>query len=302
MGIMGRGTATITMLQADQKALKSITLDNLKRHAIGPIEIGGAEKATGFAPIADPFGMNWGGSPRIGEFTAFCFRMDSKKVPASVLTLHLQEALKKERKESASEMVSRKRKKELKELIKARLLSEAETAPAVYEIVVNQAGVVYLGANSNSVIAAVQDVFAACFRCNLTEMLTVEEQGKASDFLTQIVKEGFRAGDVALSAAGAITVANEDTKLTGTSKSDNDIQEIQAAIVNGMKVTQTGIQINAGDPEACTLTLASTFRISKMKLPAAEKQDDDNPDAAFLERMFLIEKFTGVLLDAFRAF
>ena len=298
MGIMGKGTATITVLQADPKALKNITLDSLKRNVIRPLK-GPDEKAVGFVPIADPFDTNWGGSPQIGEFTAFCLRIDAKKVPSQIIKQRLAEALKQE---SGMEKVSPKRKKELKEEIKARLLLKAEAVATAHEIVVSQAGIVYLGSNSNSVIAAVQDAFAACFRCSLTEILPAEDQGKASEFLTKIVREGHRMGDVAFSAAGTITVANEDTKLTGTSKNDNDIQEIQAAIANGMLVTQASIKIDAADSEVCTLTLASSFRISKMKLPAAETQDDNDPDGAFLERMFLIEKFTGILLKAFSAF
>jgi hypothetical protein len=66
--------------------------------------------------------FSWATSvPEKGYFLCFAFRMDTRKIPPVVLRLHLDQALKEEKKRTDANFVSRERKKELKEQVSLRL-------------------------------------------------------------------------------------------------------------------------------------------------------------------------------------
>ena len=164
-------------------------------------------------------------------------------------------------------------------------------------------------------------VFVRCFECELEELQeqickeypNLDLQDSIIQFLTSLVRNEVRTEGAELFSTGPITVANGDTVLTGTSKSDGEIQELAAAMENGMRVTQTGICIvvNIPDPATCTLTMPMNhfLRLSGMKLPKTETPATENSDGGasdgfetvFLERMLLLEKYTGIVLEAFKA-
>ena len=314
-----QGTFALTMFQADPTVLKNITFDDLKRCSIRPLQ-GPDEKAVGFAPLTDPyadFDTGWKSHPDIGEYTAFCLRIDTKRIPGAVMKKQFRDALEKEKaiiREQGKQFVSRERKKELKEQIKIRLLAKTEPVPAAYEVVMSRSGTVFLGSNSNTVIDIFQKCFADYFKCDLRELQSqiseehslLDLQDSIMQFLTSLVREGIETKDAGIYATGSITVANDNTVLTGVSKSDGDIQELLTAISDGMRVAQTGIRIDTRDTAICTLTITPALRFAGVKLPPTEKPQDDGDtdhgfDAIFLERMFLLEKYTGIILEAFRA-
>ena len=50
----------------------------------------------------------------------------------------------------------------------------------------------------------------------------------------------------------------------------------------------------------CSCTIDASFRLSAIKLPKTE-EDKQHFEASFLERMYLIEKYTGILQNTFEA-
>ncbi|WBF68567.1 hypothetical protein LN040_05550 [Desulfovibrio subterraneus] len=72
----------------------------------------------------------------------------------------------------------------------------------------------------------------------------------------------------------------------------SELREARLGLSTGKKVNRALIRIEH-DPEAWQLSLkAEDFALGGLKTPKVEKADseDDDPDAAFLEKMFLIEK------------
>ncbi len=79
----------------------------------------------------------------------------------------------------------------------------------------------------------------------------------------------------------------------------SELREARLGLSMGKKVNRALIRIEH-DPEAWQLSLkAEDFSLGSLKTPKVEKADseDDDPDAAFLEKMYLIEKCL-VYLDA----
>jgi DNA recombination-dependent growth factor C len=298
-----KGTTALTMFRVkDVESLKNVTRENLKKLAVPPLGAGD-EKAAGLVPLAAPFDASWAGSPEYGEYLAFALRADTKKIPAAVLRRHFEEASAKE-----TEKPSRGRKKELKEQIKLRLLTKAEAVPAVHEIVVNRSsGAAYVASTSNPVLQAVGEYMQA-LKCEMEEFgqsLEFDDHEAVGAFFSKIVMDGVRFDGAEISACGKITIADDDARIDGQSKTDSEIAEIREAIRAGKRVVGTGVKIETSGAETCTCSLGATFRISGMKLPATEKSRGEDPEAEFeaalLERMFLIEKITGILQGAFAA-
>lgn len=79
----------------------------------------------------------------------------------------------------------------------------------------------------------------------------------------------------------------------------SELREAKLGLAMGKKVTKATIRIEL-DPDTWQLTLsAQDFALSGVKTPKIEtkQEEGDDPDAAFLEKMYLIDKVMG-LLDA----
>jgi DNA recombination-dependent growth factor C len=302
-----KGSTAITMMYVENPAKLKISAQTLKAHSLPAFQ--GEEKVMGLVPIDDPFDTTWGSHCAFGEFAAFALRIDKKTVPGTVLKKHYEKALEDELAKARGEgeaKVSRKRKKELKDHVKSRLLSKAEPVPGIHEIAINTAtGAVYVASNSNPVIQHARE-HIAFIGAESAERFEQKEGEKASEdvagFLTEIVMHGIKGKDADIYACGKITVGDADTLISGQSKNDSEIKEIHAAIKAGKWVTDTGVKIDTKDSLEFKCSINGLFRLSGLKLPATEKDKGEGEqgfEALFLERMFLIEKCAGILLDAF---
>lgn len=84
----------------------------------------------------------------------------------------------------------------------------------------------------------------------------------------------------------------------------SELREARLGLSMGKKVNRALIRIER-DPEAWHVTLkAEDFALGSLKTPKVEKADseDDDPDAAFLEKMYLIEKCLAYLDNAYGEF
>lgn len=93
----------------------------------------------------------------------------------------------------------------------------------------------------------------------------------------------------------------EKVERASVSGVDSELREARMGLTTGKKVTRALLRLDR-EPEAWQVTLkAADFSFSGMKPPKIDHQDkDDDPDALFLEAVFLME--TGLeLVDAMYA-
>lgn len=84
----------------------------------------------------------------------------------------------------------------------------------------------------------------------------------------------------------------------------SELREARLGLVTGKKVTRALVRFTR-EPEAWQVTLrAEDFSFGSLKTPAIEKGDspDDDPDAAFYEKIHLIELCTGFFDTVFKTF
>ena len=130
------------------------------------------ERSFGWTNMDDMLDMNWTQSPpEKGEFLTFSLRLDTRRIPPSVLKKHNAIALNKElahNKEQGKNFVSRDRKREIKEQVTLRLRARSLPIPAVFDIVWNPSeNRIYLDTTNAKVCALFEDHFALTFDLHL---------------------------------------------------------------------------------------------------------------------------------------
>ncbi len=126
----------------------------------------GEEQAVGFASWEDYFDSAIPyGSYHKGEYAAFHFRTDQRKVPSAVLKQYVREAVQKYRSEHEDRAPSRGERKEIQENIQKALLSRAFTQPSACEVVWNtEKKWMLLGATSEKTIELFLEYFEKHFK------------------------------------------------------------------------------------------------------------------------------------------
>ncbi len=84
----------------------------------------------------------------------------------------------------------------------------------------------------------------------------------------------------------------------------SEMSEAMAGLRTGKKVSKAYLKI-AADQEEWTLTLsAKDFAVSSLKTPKVEGQTDEgeDPDALFLEKVYLVEKALGYIDELYQRF
>lgn len=101
----------------------------------------GEERALGFAAWEDFFDSTFSqGSYHKGEYVAFNFRLDQRRVPAVITRQYVREAVQKYRDEQGGRWPSRKERQEIHENVQTWLLNRAFPQPSACEVVWNPAG------------------------------------------------------------------------------------------------------------------------------------------------------------------
>ena len=298
-----------------------VTLEKLKKYAFKPLS--GEPKVYGWVNIEDLTDTEWHVSPAdIGEFMAFSLRMDTRKVPAPVLKLHIQEALQREQAKCDAEgrKLPRSRKKELKEMISSKLLAKAEGVPSLIDVAVDTAtGLVYVGSTSKGALALLVDYFKVSFGEDLIllpesllgdstspadiEAQTLEAASRVMYWVydkQQSVDFDGKTFAVSMSDTVAVSLASPESPETVSSK--GNLESANAALGEGLRIVKLNITLSEEQsPEAFySFALNSNFTFSGLKLPVSGAAGEDgDKDAVFLEKMYLLGQVVGVMTTLF---
>jgi hypothetical protein len=120
----------------------------------------------GFASWEDFFDPNFSyGSYRKGEYVAFNFRLDQKKVPGMVLKQFVRQSVQKYRDEHDGKWPNRTEKQQIQESMQEYLLSRAFPQPSASEVVWNPArNWMILGTTGNKMMETFLEYFERQFR------------------------------------------------------------------------------------------------------------------------------------------
>lgn len=125
----------------------------------------GQEQAMGFSSWDDFFDSSFAyGSYHKGEYVAFNFRLDQRKVPAIILKQHVRQAIHKYRSEHDGKWPSRHEKLEIHENVQNWLLNRVLPQPSHCEVVWSPAGKwMLLGTTSSKMMESLLELFERQF-------------------------------------------------------------------------------------------------------------------------------------------
>ena len=146
--------------------------EKLKQFCFVDIDATADERSFGWSNIDDMLDMNWTQSPpEKAAYFAFKLRLDTRRIPPSVLKKHLTIAINKEleyNKEQGRNFVSRDRKREIKEQVTLKLRARTLPIPAAFDVFWNPpANRVYLDTTNTKVRALFEDYFTLTFDLHL---------------------------------------------------------------------------------------------------------------------------------------
>ncbi|MBQ4132522.1 MAG: recombination-associated protein RdgC [Desulfovibrionaceae bacterium] len=147
----------------------------LRQFAFMDIDALPDERAFGWVNFDDMLDEAWRVSPpEKGHYLTFSLRLDTRRVPPAVLKKHCTLALREEEekaRQQGQKFVSRARKKELRELVKARLLARTLPIPAEFNVIWNRdSNIVYFSSVQTQMISMFTELFAKTFELDLEEL------------------------------------------------------------------------------------------------------------------------------------
>lgn len=334
MGILSASN-TITrfrLLDEVPQELWSSIPDSLKKNALQDIDNTPEVRSLGWVTFEHLLDTKWESAPpEKGEYIAFSLRIDTRRIPAAVFNKHFLLAMEEENrliKEQGKQVVSRERRAEIREIVKLRLMVKTLPTPVVFDVVwATGINIIYFASTQGTVIELFTDLFLQTFGLHLETLtplaLGIEifkmadlaytnefeentDTALGQDFLTWL---WFRSETNPLDFVDAksqpfiinmerriVVQGGEGETLETTVVSGTlcELAEARLGLKRGKKVTQACMSLEQ-DSLSWQYTLkAGDFSFSGLKTPKVNTQDDE-PDAIFLEKMYLIERAFGLI-------
>lgn len=208
-----------------------------------------------------------------GRFAALSLRVDSRKASGAALKLQLAEAVQEELDQGRE--ISKKRKKELKEAITAKLISRAEWTPALTDCLWDLENGRLLVAASPKAALPLLARFKTTFGVDAQPYAARED---LPSFFARLSRENVSVNGWELSCAGSATLA---TPLHAEGKMavavQNNENTIASALDDGLSIQKLAMIADASDG-TLEFSLDTSLTISGLKLPRAEKGADADTD------------------------
>ena len=256
-----------------------------------------------------------------------------------VLALKREKA---ENEKNGKKFISRERRKELKEQVQMALRRRFLPVPGEFNVIWNTANnEIWFASTQEKVIELFAQRFLDTFKLHIEQLtppdLALSMLGKESegaihdadevdeslegslgrDFLTWLWFQSdvaytlFRTDDgqpFQVSMEKRVTVTgfvgcDRETASVTASDTDSPLSEARLGLHRGKKVSSALIHITKDDFVSDVSVKAADFSLNSLKTPKIDKPDrDDDPDALFLEKVFLIETAVTLLDSLYRQF
>lgn len=283
-----------------------VTSQKLRQHAFRPIDDLKTETlAAGWTSIEDMADTAFQSSPEYGEWLCFALRVDRRSIPGAVLKRHFEDALKEERGNMARAgadvpIVSRARKKELKEQLMLRLLPHVEPVPSLVDVAMNMhTGLTFVSTASKGLLQLFQDTAAASFGVTPEPLpLPEDPQTPLRAIFDGEVHTDFNGHAYAFSQGGQVTlsgISSEDEAVTIVAK--NDLSSAQAGLEAGFSIDKLRIRMERdGEAFAWQFSLTPELTLLAVRTP---KTEESVGEAALLEKLYLFEQCVGAVRTLF---
>ena len=256
-----------------------------------------------------------------------------------VLALKREKA---ENEKNGKKFISRERRKELKELVQLSLRRRFLPVPGEFNVIWNTANnEIWFASTQEKMIELFAQRFLDTFKLHIEQLtppaLALSMLGKeyeevihdadsvdytmdgilGQDFLTwlwfrsDVAYTLFRTDDgqpFQVSMEKRVTVTgfvgcDRETASVTASDTDSPLSEARLGLRRGKKVSSALIHITKNDFVSDVSVKAADFSLNSLKTPKIDKPDrDDDPDALFLEKVFLIETAVTLLDSLYRQF
>ena len=247
-----------------------------------------------------------------------------------------------ENEKNGKKFISRERRKELKEQVQLSLRRRFLPVPGEFNVIWNTANnEIWFASTQEKVLELFAQRFLDTFKLHIEQLtppaLALSMLGKESeeaihdadevdesldgslgrDFLTwlwfrsDVVSTFFRAGNAQpfqVSMEKRVTVTSfcgteRETTSMATWVPGESLLEARVGLRRGKKVTSALIHLTKDDFGFDVSVKAADFSLNSLKTPKIDKPDrDDDPDALFLEKVFLIETAVTLLDSLYRQF
>lgn len=313
MGLMAKNCA-LTVFKVENPA--AVTAEKLKQFAFAPIDkLPGEENSRGWVNFDDMLDLAWDVSvPEKGNFLTFAFRTDTRRVPAPVLKVEYEKALQEEMEKAQAEgkkFVSRERKKELKELVKAKLMAKTPPSPAVIDAALDMTtGQLLVGSTSGKQLEAFAEHFKSSFGQDIKELSFAGLEDREDALKESLAMETFlqeiygHSQDVSwdghmcnIAEAGEVTLQKESGE---TVSSRNEPGSVIAGLEAGLYIRKMKLLLTDENSMEWTAVIDQNFRL-RLQTPPVEKSKDADPDAVLLEKLYLIQLAVGAIQELFRS-
>ena len=144
----------------------------LRQFALRDIDAATDVRALGWVSFDDMLDSDWrAASPEKGEYLAFSLRLDTRRIPPAVLKKHLTIARREETaklRDLGKTFLSRERKSELGDQVKARLLRHFLPIPAIFNVVWNtRSHIIYFASTQAKTVDLFREYFTRTFDLRL---------------------------------------------------------------------------------------------------------------------------------------
>jgi recombination associated protein RdgC len=175
MGLL-KGTLTFSRYRVQDPLpghFQDFSHRQIKRFAFRELSLGSEEKSLGWTSLENLLDTQFEFSNySIGDYLAFSFRLDQKKVPPSLMKIKYLEAEKKALSGKTKKFLSKGEKEELKERIHLELLNKIYPLPSFFDVCWSLAqGWVTFGSLSLKAAEEFEKLFKKCFDLTLTPLV-----------------------------------------------------------------------------------------------------------------------------------
>lgn len=298
-----KGTIPLTVYTASADFFLKVTPERLTHFAFCPIDNVPEEKGWGFVNHDDMFDTEWKKSiPEKGKFIVFGFRIDTRKIPASVYRKHLAAMMAQEfetLEAKGKKFISRERKAEIRELCKAKLLSEQEPQPSMFGVCVDPVDeVIYVASKAKGALETLETYMETAFGERPTPIYPDNGSMAIVNTMVGLLKHGkvvtYNSQQYSVDELGCVTL--NDFQKNASVSIENAPENVEAGLQSGLLPSSLKLQITTPEEEEIRFILDARFTISSLKTPRIPKADKDaDPDAEFLLKMDYLERTLGVL-------
>lgn len=281
-----KNSIDLSQLESKLQVFKPIDDDITQEAALGFVCFDDYMQSVGCTPIQK------------GNFYAATLRIDVRKIPGSISKKYLKVALEEEKQRTQRSAISRPRKAELKEIVRAGLLAKTLPSFSLTDVIFDaETGRIYLCTASKRVvdyfIELLEEALPECMD-NLSivtagSLVGSDDEEAGTKFLIWAFYRAHSSDLCSLQPGNSVAITSDNSKVSVVDATLH-FQEAMSGIAQQKGIIKASFEMEVSDA-ACTLSIDSDFCIG-IKTPKIETkiEEGDEPDKPFYEKMYFVQK------------